>query len=330
MTFIVEKHHAYYGIDSIFEKDAQGKYYNKKARLFQDILIFGSKINENEPFKLWDLAKFLLENNPELRNHYQGERMRNEKKIENIQRRLKRNIEILVRLRLMKQIGQVKEEKGTGLVPTFSYTPTGYVLSRIVQYSGVEKESAERELYTLFRDRFFKVKEDSPSLIIFASKFIENIYQRGLFGEYVSTFQKVLNSKDISDIGAFAMLIEKLLSPIYQSKYFVNTWIKTIKDLDPDVRRLYMYDQKLTIDRRMGSKALSKEYEQLRLELRAETEKVAFEGVCFSCKERCAISIDIIEYTQLLPYAHIPDFLSVECPKCDSPMRTLELPNILE
>jgi hypothetical protein len=87
---------------------------------------------------------------------------------------------------------------------------------------------------------------------------MENIYERGLFGEYVSTFQKVLNSKDISDIGAFAMLIQKLLSPIYQSKHFVNTWIKTIKDLDPDVRKLYMYDQKLSIDRRMGSKALSK------------------------------------------------------------------------
>ena len=105
MTFIVEKYMhimAPKGIDSIFEKDAQGKYYNKKARLFQDILIFGSKINENEPFKLWDLAKFLLENNPELRNHYQGERIRKEKKIENIQRRLKRNVKILVRLRLMK------------------------------------------------------------------------------------------------------------------------------------------------------------------------------------------------------------------------------------
>jgi hypothetical protein len=60
-------------------------------------------------------------------------------------------------------------------------------------------------------------------LLIFASKFIENIYQRGLFGEYVSTFQKVLNSKDISDVGAFAMLIQKLLSPLYQTKAFVNT-----------------------------------------------------------------------------------------------------------
>ena len=230
------------GIDSIFEKDAQGKYYNKKARLFQDILIFGS-INENEPFKLWDLAKFLLENNPELRNHYQGERIRKEKKIENIQRRLKRNVKILVRLRLMKQIGQVKEEKGTGLVSTFSYTPVGYVLSRIVQYSGLEKESTEKEMYILFHDRLFKVKEDSPSLIIFASKFIENIHQRGLFGEYISTFQKVLNSKDISDIGALAMLIQKLLSPLYQTKAFVNTWVKTINELDPIVRKLYMYDR---------------------------------------------------------------------------------------
>lgn len=64
MTFIMEKCMLFVsqrGIDSIFKKDPEGGYYNKKARLLQDILIFGSTIEENESFKSWDLAKYLLE-----------------------------------------------------------------------------------------------------------------------------------------------------------------------------------------------------------------------------------------------------------------------------
>ena len=59
------------GIDSIFQKE-NGQYYNNKARMYQDILIFGSTLQENEPFKAWDLAKFLCQNNAELRNRYRG------------------------------------------------------------------------------------------------------------------------------------------------------------------------------------------------------------------------------------------------------------------
>ena len=58
------------GIDSIFKKDTEGGYYNKKARLYQDILIFGFTIEENKSFKPWDLAKYLLDNNEEIRNYY--------------------------------------------------------------------------------------------------------------------------------------------------------------------------------------------------------------------------------------------------------------------
>ena len=43
------------GIDSIFKKDPEGGYYNKKARLYQDILIYGSTIEEGKPFNLGNL-----------------------------------------------------------------------------------------------------------------------------------------------------------------------------------------------------------------------------------------------------------------------------------
>jgi hypothetical protein len=57
------------GIDAIFQK-GDGDDYKNKSRMYQDILIFGSMIQENEEFKLWDLARYLLYNNEELRDHY--------------------------------------------------------------------------------------------------------------------------------------------------------------------------------------------------------------------------------------------------------------------
>jgi hypothetical protein len=120
------------GIDSIFQKE-KGQYYNNKARMYQDILIFGSTLQENEPFKSWDLAKFLCHENAELRNRYSGSSLKEYDIIENIQRRTKRNVDHLINLRLMVAVGQVKEERGTALIPTFRYTRFGYFLSRIVE-----------------------------------------------------------------------------------------------------------------------------------------------------------------------------------------------------
>jgi hypothetical protein len=125
------------------------------------------------------------------------------------------------------------------------------------------------------------------------------------------------------------MLIQKLLSPLYQTKAFVNTWVKTINELDAMVRKLYMYDRKLAIDLKMGSKALSNKYEKLRFELMGETERIALEGVCSACKERSVFSMKIIDYTLRLANAHLIDF-SITCPKCNSSQRTLRLPNLWE
>lgn len=72
------------GIDSIFKKDPEGGYYNKKARLYQDILIYGSTIEEGKPFKLRELAKYLLDNNEEIRNYYLRMKLTTSNKIENI------------------------------------------------------------------------------------------------------------------------------------------------------------------------------------------------------------------------------------------------------
>src|SRR5947209_9687485 len=96
------------GIDSIFQEE-KGQYYNNKARFYQDILIFASTLPENEPFKLRKLATFLQHKNEEFVNRYAGSKKNNANKMqEYIQRRVKRNVDDLVNLRLMIQAGEEK------------------------------------------------------------------------------------------------------------------------------------------------------------------------------------------------------------------------------
>ena len=313
------------GIDSIFKKDPEGGYYNKKARLYQDILMYGSTIEEGRPFKLRELAKYLLDNNEEIKNYYLGKKLTTSNKIENIQKRIQRSIEGMINMRLMKEGEKAKEDKGSGMIPTYTYTPVGYIISQIIRCVIYGKENAEEQLYTLFHERLSKDDPKSPSLLAFNSKFMEKIHDKNLFGNYVSVLQKALDSKEITDIESFVRLIQHFISPLFQRKHFVRVWIETIDELDPQTRQLYLYEQKLAIDFKMGSKALSRDYEVKRLELIDNVEEVALEGICSACKQRSAFRMKIVEYSTRLANAHIL-WPFIKCPKCNVPERTLQLP----
>ena len=240
-------------IDEIFQK-GDGDDYKDKARMYQDILIFGSTIPEKQEFKLWDLAKYLLHNNEELRDRYFESELRLKKlnesnKIEHIMRRVKRNVNDLVVLRIMVQAGQVKEERGTGLIPTFRFTPFGYFLSQLIQ-SLRSSVNVEDKLYDLLHEGLFKVQKHSPSFVIFGSNWIKKMYEKGKFGQYISIFKKVIDSKSIGNVEEFALILQNTVNlnffhnPAY-ALLFVNTWEETVKELKPEIGKLFLYEQKL-------------------------------------------------------------------------------------
>jgi hypothetical protein len=327
-------------IDEIFQKE-DGDDYKDKARMYQDILIFGSTILEKQEFKLWDLAKYLLHNNEELRDRYFESELRLKKlnesnKIEHIMRRVKRNVTDLVVMRIMAQVGQVKEERGTGLITTFRFTPFGYILSQIIQ-SLRSSVNVEDKLYDLLNEGLFKVQTYSTSLVIFGSKWIKKMRQKGEFGRFISIFKKVIDSKSISNVEDFTLILQSTVNlnffhnPAY-ALLSVNTWEETVKELEPEIRKLFLYEQKLAIDVNMGSKARTLEYEKLRLDLIGDVELVALEGYCNECKQFVLVKMKILEYYRRLAYAHTSlDGLAMTCSKCESfPRRPLRLRNLRE
>jgi hypothetical protein len=327
------------GIDAIFQK-GDGDDYKDKSRMYQDILIFGSTIQENEEFKLQDLAKYLLYNNEELRDRYFKselalKKLNESSKIEHIMRRVKRNVNGLVVLRIMAEARQVKEERGTGLIPTFRFTPFGYFLSQIIQ--SPSSVNVEDKLYDLLYEGLFKVQTYSPSLVIFGSKWIKKMREKGEFGRFISIFKKVIDSKSIGSVEDFALILQRTVNlnffhnPV-GALLSVNTWEETVKELEPEIRKLFLYEQKLAIDVKMGSEARTLEYEKLRLDLIGDVELVALEGYCNECKQFVVVKMKILEYYRRLAYADkVVDGLAMACSKCNSrPHRPLRLRNLRE
>jgi len=106
---------------------------------------------------------------------------------------------------------------------------------------------------------------------------------------------------------------------------FENIWQETVNELEPEVRKLYLYEVKLGLDATMGSVASTFEYEKLRFAIREDVEAIALEGHCAKCKRRPVIQMKIVEYYQ--SHASITLVLK-KCPLCNPPLLSLHLPQL--
>ena len=324
-------------IDKIFQREYGRDDYKDKARMYQDILIFGSTIPENTEFKFTDLAKYLRHNNEEVRDRYlkseKKKKLTESNKLEYIMDRVKRNVDNLVDMRLMSNAGEVKQERGTGFVPTYTYTRFGYFLSQVIQ-SLRSDINVEDKIYDLILGLLKVQPEYAQSHIIFISNWIKKMYEKGYLGHYISIYREAINSKSIKNIQEFASILQRNVNIRFfheraNALIYMTTWKETLEELEPEVRELYLNELKLNIDGIMNARALTLEYERLRFSLIGDVEVVALEGYCTECKQRPVLQMKIVQYYQRLAHAFTPlNGLVMQCPKCNSPHTTLRLPNV--
>ena len=109
----------------------------------------------------------------------------------------------------------------------------------------------------------------------------------------------------------------------------MNTWEETVRELGPEVRLLFLHEQKLEIGVKMGTKAKTLEYERLRFTLIGVV--VALEGYCDVCKQHVVLQMKIRDLYRRLAHAHTAlNGLGMKCTICNTPDRTLRLPNLWE
>jgi len=95
------------------------------------------------------------------------------------------------------KLGEAKEEKGTGFVPIFRFTPFGCMLSLILQS---DRPDVEAKLHTLLQGLLAPL--EAQSCVIFRSNWLKK-REKGLFGHYISILKKVIESKSIRNIRKF-------------------------------------------------------------------------------------------------------------------------------
>src|SRR5919202_1840444 len=127
-------------------------------------------------------TKWLLEANLEFRNYYQDSaaKTKTHSRVENFKPRVKRYVEELVNMGLLRHVGTAKETKGTGTVDIFQFTIIGRVVAWIVESLNSDKrEYAINGLYNLLQSHYEK---KISSINMFNSIYHRKCKENGLFG----------------------------------------------------------------------------------------------------------------------------------------------------
>jgi hypothetical protein len=136
----------------------------------------------SRPFKDYELANWLLDNNTDFRDRYTigpDRYTKRSSRIKNTIRKIQGKIDDLIKLRLIKRAGTVKQSKGTGTVFLYEFTRHTYFFLALL--GSVGDESADEEVYNILQ--LILTDENAPSIFIFYPSLFKKIKERGLFSE---------------------------------------------------------------------------------------------------------------------------------------------------
>jgi hypothetical protein len=325
------------GLNSIFQK--KNGTYTDNALLGQYILRYSlvisnqqsvERINIDRPtFTHRNLAKWLHKYNPDF---YKGRKVKDSDIIESTQKRVKKRLKDLELLRLVRH-GKTKQQKGSAEIPLYVYSRLGYVLAEIIEsFNPNKRENANDEIYNLF-EIIYRIKEDSPSTTIFYAHLFKKCKEKGHFGHIVSFFRKVVNSniplKNMFDLFNEALFL--IFNYPGRTDPFHITLKETLNELDVDTKELFLYYQKLELERKMKLRGgYSKGYEEICFKVRGDHDVLAVEGFCVICQLYFPDVVDLLDYRERIieDRNEMLDSITKSCRKCKVP-NALLIPNLL-
>jgi hypothetical protein len=320
-------------ISDIFRKDDDGEYIRSNARLVQKILSYTLVVQKENPahnydkiFYDRDLASWLLDHHIEYVERYQDRpynRTNEPNRIEYVLPRIKDLLNDLHNLELI-EFEMAKQRRGTSDVITV-YRPTfaGHLIALLIEIMESEEPqpNISIEIYNLF-DSYFKEHHSSYD-VLYAALF-KKYMERGLFDEFgVDILIYRLNSgMEIKMIDDLVHRLDLLsFNDTEKALLYADLLDKVLKELDPNVKELLFYEIKLLIEQEMAIrvKAIHKDFEQRRFELRECPDRIVLEAICKNCNSYCVIDSEIIYYLRKRNFAPNTSDLSVpksECSEC--------------
>jgi hypothetical protein len=287
-------------ISIIFEKGEDGKY-TCDALLYQYILNYpilvkeqpsNSNVNGNQDFQvsLWYIMKWLITNLPEFQFKYSTDPV--SKTIPKVRHRIKGKLDDLVHLELL-QSERTKQDKGDGTTYKYRFTIFGQLLAWIINSIDFDnnrvnatinrREVINKQIFNLLQ-QIFKTGEYSPTIDIVASNFISTCMQKKLFGNIVNLLKNALNDEEIQ-IYTVSDLLHNITTCNFKDQnskvIFTKLWDETIKELDPKVKDLVLYNLKLSLERDIQNHVSAyQSYEKMWFDNKNDPKVVAVECSC--------------------------------------------------
>lgn len=307
-------------IQVIFHKYKGGNY-TSQALMYQDILRYSvaeldpSKQQKSQcSFTLWGVTEWLISHNLEIANEYKNSsaaRMTKTNKIQARMGRVKRYIDTLICLGLISEMVRIKETKGEGLIPMYSFTEYGFIVASLIMTLYPDKRlKAINFIHKLFCKNFENNLSSYDRLsLILTNKLVNN----GLFERYidalVTSMEKNVSISDTNNIFDNAVIDE------FDEKDFKKYIVlkkEAFDELNPEMKKYLMHKQKLGLERKMfGVSNNLGGFEKMSFELRNDYETFAAEGHCETCKLYFPLGLSLQEYLTA-PYE-----IFGKCPSCN-------------
>jgi hypothetical protein len=279
-------------LGSIFEKKNEQNY-TDKAKLYQDILNFCIEQDEGGKlqFKHREIATWLLEHNEELMYFYSGSRAHTKKsiKIENTQERIKKRIDDLVKLDLLR-VGETVQEKGVGTTNLYKITVYAILLGTLIKDIRASdeqtKKSADNRLYRLFEQEFSRYK---TSFSQFKLRLYSKLVAEDLFTIFVGDVMRKallsntppLNMKDLLLREPIITFDQKMKDKVDR---YVKLWFESLNELDPETKSLLLFNIKTERENEIMIRSSGPwSYESMRFQYRQDYNSIVVEGLCNNC-----------------------------------------------
>jgi hypothetical protein len=306
-------------------------YRDKATVIYRDIIFRYSLLVKKEgqpasrPFKDYELANWLLDNNTDFRDRYTigpDKYTKRSSRIKNTIRKIQGKIDDLIKLGLIKRAGTVKQSKGTGAVFLYEFTRHTYFFLALL--GSVGDPSADEEVYNILQ--LILTDENAPSIFIFYSNLFKKVKERGLFSEIFiyPTIEELHTNKTYSHI--MELLFAKRVLDDQKIMIWNSLQSETLKELDKDTRERVLLILRDKIQDGIISKVRSlKNFEETLIRSKESPQTLAVDGYCEGCNTYVYALVDIIEYLDAISLPTDEPMRKI-CPTCNN--NSLIIPKI--
>jgi hypothetical protein len=133
---------------------------------------------------------------------------------------------------------------------------------------------------------------------------------------------------DLCESDRFIANVYDLLKNVYDfafkdksdRKKFLDLWDENLEQQEPEVKDIFLYQMKLSVERRFEYSVshFSREYERQRFNLRADHQKIVLEGRCESCKQLMVVIWSYIDNRNMYANVEGDDPIRIDCKKCNT------------